>query len=94
MCVSITAAVHFLCLYMDDFLSLNIVVDVIYLTKSKIFFMLFIDFVTENLTLSFKNSAVYQREIYAGLKEVFELLINIEVVQGNTNCTVQNKMWL
>lgn len=49
---------------------------------------------TENLTLSFINSAVYQGEIYAGLREVFELWFNTEVVQGNTTCTVQTKMWL
>lgn len=79
---------------MDNFLSLNIVVGVIDLTKSKIFFVLFIDFNTEKLALSFKNSAVYQGEIYAGLKEVFELRFNAEVVQGNANGTVQSKMWL
>lgn len=79
---------------MDNFLSLNILVDVIDLTKSKIFFVLFIDFNTEKLALSFKNSAVYQGEIYAGLKEVFELRFNVEVVQGNANGTVQSKMWL
>lgn len=41
--VSITAPVHFLCLYMDNFLPLNMVVD---------FFVLFIDCNTENLISS------------------------------------------
>ena len=49
---------------------------------------------TDNLIISFKNSAVNQGGIYAGLKKVFELQFNIEFVQGNMNHTVQNKMWL
>lgn len=44
--------------------------------------------------LCYKDSAIYQGKIYEGLKENFELWFNIEVVQGNINHTVQNKMWL
>jgi len=56
---------------------------------------MFIDFCnSENLMVSFKNSPLYQGGIYAGLKEIFQLQFNTEVVEGSTNHTVQNKMWL
>lgn len=91
MCVSITAVVN-LCLYIDRFF-ISVVVDVSYLTNSKI--VLFYSLKYRILTLSnVKTSAVCQGKIYAGLKQVFELQFNIEVVQGNTNSTMDNEMWL